>query len=467
MDLLDGLNSDQFHAVITRSHSVLVLAGAGSGKTKTLTSRIAYLIQERGVSPYNVLALTFTRKAAHELKDRLGSILDKGTAKKIWIGTFHSISLRILEQHGSKLGYSRNISVYDEIDQQDIIEAVIRDLGSKLKAKEVLSAFHKYSADADGYIFDPSIASIITEYRHRLKAYNAVDFSLLLTETLELMRRFPEVYEYYHDKYQHVFIDEYQDVDRTQYCLHEAIKPLNIFVVGDHDQSIYGFRGSDIQIVLDFEKNHEDAEIIKLEKSYRCPANVVAAANSLISNNSQRYDKTLWTDKDDGTVESQRLLTPTAEAESIAFTIGAAIQNSDYKYSDMAIITRTHAQHRELATELERAEIPVKQIGRELDYWKSTAARVVISFLQILHNPKNEYHFKRIAQSFIYKMRDSEWIEWEAKSLKSGARMIKIMMDKIESPLNNLFEYYENNIAEPMHVIVTDVGGHIILESGH
>jgi len=454
-DLLSGLNIKQFEAVTTRSKAVLVLAGAGSGKTGVLTKRIAYLIQERGVSPHNILALTFTRKAANEMKERLTTLLGEKDVRKCWIGTFHSISLRILEQFGAKLGYSSHISVYDEVDRADVIGAIVNEFGltNSVKTKHVVGQFAEYASDCDGKNFEEPFGTIMTEYRNRLKSYNAIDFSLLLTETLELFRSFPDVFEYYHNKFQYVFVDEYQDVDRTQYYLHEALKPNNIFVVGDHDQSIYGWRGSDIQIVLDFEKTHtpispapnpspeetpllispqgenEMPAIIKLEQSYRCPANVIDAANSLIGKNSQRYEKTLWTENERGTIMYKRYETSEKESEFIVAQIQALTQTELHKPGQIAILARTHNYHQTIVAALKEKEIPYKLVGNEINFWKTTGARILISILKVLRNPKDSYNFQRLSKTIIYEMTDVEWLECETLALKDGRRTIDVVLE--------------------------------------
>lgn len=453
MTLLDGLNPPQLESVTTRSKSVLVLAGAGAGKTKSLTHRAAYLISERGVSPHNILLLTFTRKAAQEMKDRLSKLLDEKTVRKIWIGTFHAISLRILEQYGSKLGYSQNISVYDEIDQEDIVTSIIGELGLKLKPKDVLKQLHSYAADCDGTEFEREAAMVITEYRNQLKGYNAVDFSLLLTETLALIRNHQDVYEYFHNRFQHVMVDEYQDVDRTQYYLHEALRPNNIFVVGDFSQAIYSWRGSDIQIILDFEKSHEGSQVIKLEQSFRCPSNVIQMANRLIANNPSHYDKTLWTENPSGPETTTHLADAEAEASFITDKIRSLVE-SGTTLGDIGILTRTHAQHEALAQKFDEEHIAYKLVGKELRFWKTAPARIILSILKLLRNRKDGYHFKRVCRSILYPMSDSEWLAYESLALRQGKRVIDLIMTERQAGFAELYRWYHENEMAPLTDVV-------------
>jgi DNA helicase-2/ATP-dependent DNA helicase PcrA len=460
--LLDGLNVPQLQAVTTRSQAVLVIAGAGSGKTRVLTSRIAYLVNDRMESPHNILALTFTRKAAQEMKERLASLLDASTARKVWVGTFHAISLRILEMHGSKLGYSSQISVYDEIDQADIIQAIIGELGLKeVKVKHVVDQLQGYAADCDAFQFGGEIRTIVTEYRRRLKSFNAVDYTLLLTETLELIRRFPDIFDHYHSKFKHVLIDEYQDTDRTQYYLHEAIKPDNMFVVGDLDQAIYGWRGSDIEIIRDFEKFHPGAEIIKLEQSYRCPSNIVASANNLIAHNTERYDKVLWTENAEGVQSFQAAADPKQEGEWIAGMVDGMNNVDEVAYKDIAILIRTHRQAEAITRALDERLVPYKLVGSQVDFWKGTEIRDVLSILQVLHNRKNSFHFRRVARRVIYRLTDREWLEYETEALRLGRRVVDLIIDSRSGPLVDLIAWFNENREKHLSLVIHEVYKHI------
>ena len=453
MSLLDNLNPEQLQAVTTRSKSLLVLAGAGTGKTKVLTNRIAYLIQERGVSPHNILALTFTRKAAQEMKDRIKALTDEKTAKQIWIGTFHAISLRILEQFGSRLGYSPYISIYDEIDQQDIIASIIEEFNLKVKPKNVIAQLQGYGSDCDNFEFKVEAGTVVSIYRERLKSYNAVDYTLLLTETLELLRKFPDVFSYYNNRFKYLFVDEYQDTDHTQYYLHEVLKPGNICVVGDFQQSIYHFRGSDINIILDFEKNYPNSEVVKLEQCYRCPSNVVTMANNLISHN-ERHDVFLWTNNRTEPCETVFTVNELFEAMNAQNWIQALIC-SGRSYRDIVILSRTHSYLQAIEDLFSIEKIPFKHIGKEQEFWKSQPARLIISLLKVLHNPKDTYHFMRIASTLLYSLKQSEVLYYEARALKGGCRVYDILLSEKGGKFKELVDIYDD--SEPLFKVIDKI----------
>lgn len=456
MNILDGLNPPQLNAVTSRSNALLVLAGPGSGKTAVLTRRTAFLVQERGVSPHNILLLTFTRKAANEMKERLTTLLGEKEVRKLTVGTFHAVSLRILEQFGYHLGYQKHITVYDEIDQRDILTMIISELGlTTLKPEAAQKEMQAYAADCDKHEIDRDYALVFTEYRNRLKAFNAVDFTLLLTEVLRLFREFPEVYNHFHDKFNYVFIDEYQDVDRTQYYLHEAIKPDNVFAVGDVDQSIYAFRGSDITIVQDFEKQHAGAEVILLEQSFRCSSKILDAANSLIGNNPRPYAKELWTNNKPGSVDVMPYANQDAEAAGIAKNIQMVSITTELK--EIAVLTRTHRQHEALSKEFIKHKIPFKPIGKEIDFWKRTASRMIIAVFKVLHNGKNTFHFSRVCRHILYPMDDADYLGWEVEALKQHVSAYTLIIEKMGGPFKELVTWYEEHKYEPMGIVLQAV----------
>lgn len=451
--LLNGLNAQQLHAVTTSAPAALVLAGAGSGKTGVLTRRIAYIMSEQNVSGYNVLALTFTRKAAREMKERITKLVGEREAKKVWIGTFHAVSLRILEKYGHHLGYARHINVYDEIDQKDVIEATLSDLGSDIKSKDIIRAMQGYASDCDGFEFDDRHKVIIQEYRQRLKQSNAVDFSLILTETLELTRKFPDVFAELHDRFRYVFVDEYQDVDRTQYLLHEAIKPEYVFVVGDVDQSIYGWRGSDIQIVLDFEKSHAGAEVIILEQSYRCPANVIQLANNLINHNERKYKKELWTENGDGIIQVGVFNDSDTEASQVVGMISRLL-NEGEKGSEIAVLTRSHAQHEAVVNYAALAGFPYRVVGASVEYWKRGGVRLLVSILKVLYNRRDAWQFRKVALTFLG-FNDTQFMEMEVIALKSGMRLVDVI-GKHHAGLHKLLEWCDTfeGLSKPLSAVL-------------
>lgn len=455
--MLDGLNIPQIQAVTSQAKSILVIAGAGSGKTRVLTHRIAFLVKERGVSPHNIMALTFTRKAAREMKERLTTLLSEKQVRQMAIGTFHAISLKILEQYGSEIGYQKYLSVYDEQDQRDIIETIIEELGLPLKATQIIDALDRHAADCDRVEFGKEIADVVTQYRNRLKSYNALDFSSILTETLRLLRTKKEVFDYYHEKFKYVFVDEYQDCDWTQYYLHEALQPENLFVVGDDWQSIYKFRGADINIITDFEKR-PNSEVIKLEESYRCPSNVLEMANRLIKCNESYIEKTIWTNNEPGYFSVTTHENDDAEAEAITEQIKSiTLRRTLYEFGDVAILTRTHAQQEKIIERLTAGLVPFKAVGENYCFWKSTECRYLISILYVLHNRRNSFHFIRIARHLLYVMSESQWLDTEAKALKAQKKLIDYLIEQRAGALVDLIEYYEANRANDLSLIIREV----------
>jgi len=455
--MLEGLNIPQLQAVTSQAKSILVIAGAGSGKTKVLTHRIAFLVKERGVSPSNILALTFTRKAAKEMKERLTMLLTEKEVSKMMVGTFHSVSLKMLEQYGGEIGYEKYLSVYDEQDQEDILNTIITELGLPIKASQVVAALDSFGADCDKVEFQKDIADVVTQYRNRLKSYNALDYSSILTETLRLLRSKPDVFTYYHDKFQYVFVDEYQDCDWTQYYLHEALKPENLFVVGDDWQSIYAFRGSDVGIIKDFEAR-PGSEIIKLEQSFRCPENVLEMANRLIKCNTTYIDKEVWTENGQGYFGVFTYDTDDAEAEAIEAHIKAIVlRKTSYEFGDIAILTRTHAQQEKIIERLTAGLIPFKAAGENYNFWKSPESRYLISMLYVLHNRRNSFHFIRIARHLLYPMTASEWLDTEAKALKAQKKLLTYLIDERAGALSDLIEYYEANRSTNLFFVIREV----------
>lgn len=455
--MLEGLNPNQFKAVTTRSRSVLVLAGAGSGKTGVLTKRIAYLVNERGVSSHNILALTFTRKAASEMKERLTALCGAKEVRNMTIGTFHSVSLRILESYGYHLGYEHNLTVFDEIDQVDILSAIASELGMKDVAKKAAEEMQSYASDCDGYEIDEDYTVLLREYRNRLKEYNGVDFTLLLTEVLELFRKKPDVYNSLHDKFRYVFVDEYQDVDRTQYYLHEAIKPEHIFCVGDMNQTIYSWRGSDISIIGEFEKAHPGSEVIILDQSYRCGSKILTAANNLISHNPKNYDIELWTEGHEGVIAKDTALNPEHQAQKIADQIRWIEEHHGITPQDVAILTRTHREHQIIADTLEAKGIPCIMVGKETNYWKTTAARMILSVLKLLHNPQNAWHFSRVSRIVIYPMKDSEWYQWEKQALESQESVMQLLVKTKQGKFAELLKWYESNRETSLSEVLAEL----------
>ena len=311
--LLNGLNPEQQRAVKLTDGPLLIMAGAGSGKTRVLTHRIAYLMVEKYVNPYNILAITFTNKAAREMRERIQRMMG-GTADQVWISTFHSMCVRILRRDIDRLGFNRNFTILDTSDQLSVIKQILKDknidpkkydprslLGSISSAKNELIDTEEFAKNSSGY-YENTVSEVYTEFQKRLSKNQALDFDDLIMKTIQLFTRVPEVLEYYQRKFQYIHVDEYQDTNRAQYMLVKllASRFQNICVVGDSDQSIYRWRGADIGNILSFEKDYPRAEVILLEQNYRSTKRILEAANKVISNNTGRKDKNLWTENSEG-----------------------------------------------------------------------------------------------------------------------------------------------------------------------
>ena len=363
MSRYDTLNDMQQMAVFHTEGPLLILAGAGSGKTRVLTHRAAYLIEEKGVSPWNIMAITFTNKAASEMRERINNIVGFG-ADQIWVSTFHSTCVRILRRHIEFLGYDNRFTIYDADDQKSLIKDIVKrmNLDSKFyKERAVAGKISSYKDElisperaieiTKGDLRENTVAKIYLEYQVQLKKNNALDFDDLIVKTVELFKKFPDVLDYYQERFKYIMVDEYQDTNTAQFQLIRllASKYRNLCVVGDDDQSIYKFRGANITNILSFEKYFENARVIKLEQNYRSTKNILAAANGVIANNQGRKDKTLWSDNEEGTqIDLYQAEDAYDEANMVAKEIRKKVNAGDYKYSDFACLYRTNAQSRTL-----------------------------------------------------------------------------------------------------------------------
>ena len=361
MSIDDTLNSMQREAVLYTEGPLLILAGAGSGKTRVLTHRTAYLIEEMGVNPYHILAITFTNKAAGEMRDRIDQMVGYG-AESIWVSTFHSACVRILRRYIDRLGFDTNFTIYDTDDQKTLMKDILKRLnvdtriykersflGAISHAKDELISPEQFALDAAGDYARKKQAEVYAEYQKMLRKNNALDFDDLIVKTVELFRADPEVLDYYQERFRYIMVDEYQDTNTAQFMLIRllAAKYRNLCVVGDDDQSIYKFRGANIYNILNFEKEFPDARVIKLEQNYRSTQNILDAANGVIGNNMRRKDKALWTDNGAGEkVHFRQFDTGYDEADYIARDIRARVEDGEYNYKDCAILYRTNAQSR-------------------------------------------------------------------------------------------------------------------------
>jgi len=407
--LLDGLNNEQQSAVKTTEGPLLIMAGAGSGKTRVLTHRIAYLIVEKGVNPYNILAITFTNKAAREMKERIVHLLG-GAAEQIWISTFHSMCVRILRRDIDRIGINKNFTILDSTDQLSVIKGIIKDLnidpkkfeprgilGKISSAKNELVSAEKFSELVGNY-YDEVASKVYTEYERRLRKNHSLDFDDLIMKTILLFERLPEVLEYYQRKFQYIHVDEYQDTNKAQYKLVNllASRLKNLCVVGDSDQSIYRWRGADIANILSFEKDYPNANVILLEQNYRSTKKILQAANEVIKNNLNRKPKKLWTNNDDGSkITYYRADTEQTEAMFVAGKIKELTEEGSRNRSDIAILYRTNAQSRVMEEMLLKSNIPYLIVGG-IKFYDRKEIKDILAYLRLVANPNDDISLLRV-----------------------------------------------------------------------
>ncbi|MGE6755890.1 DNA helicase PcrA [Rossellomorea sp. NPDC071047] len=407
--LLNGMNPEQAEAVKATEGPLLIMAGAGSGKTRVLTHRIAYLMVEKGVNPYNILAITFTNKAAREMKDRIHNILG-GASENIWISTFHSMCVRILRRDIDRIGMNRNFTILDSTDQQSVIKAILKEknidpkkfdprslLGSISSAKNELTTPEELSKQVGGY-YDQVVSDVYTEYQKRLRKNQALDFDDLIMTTIQLFQRVPEVLEFYQRKFQYIHVDEYQDTNRAQYMLVKllASRFQNLCVVGDSDQSIYRWRGADIANILSFEKDYPRATVILLEQNYRSTKRILQAANEVIQKNSNRKPKNLWTENHDGEKISYfRADTEQTEAQFVTGKIKEMMESGKKKYSDFAILYRTNAQSRVMEEVLLKSNIEYSIVGG-IKFYDRKEIKDILAYLRLISNPDDDISLMRV-----------------------------------------------------------------------
>jgi DNA helicase II / ATP-dependent DNA helicase PcrA len=407
--LLNGMNPEQAEAVKATEGPLLIMAGAGSGKTRVLTHRIAFLMVEKGVNPYNILAITFTNKAAREMKDRIHNILG-GASDNIWISTFHSMCVRILRRDIDRIGMNRNFTILDSTDQQSVIKAILKEknidpkkfdprslLGSISSAKNELTTPEELSKQVGGY-YDQVVSDVYTEYQKRLRKNQALDFDDLIMTTIQLFQRVPEVLEFYQRKFQYIHVDEYQDTNRAQYMLVKllASRFQNLCVVGDSDQSIYRWRGADIANILSFEKDYPRATVIFLEQNYRSTKRILQAANEVIQKNSNRKPKNLWTENHDGEKISYfRADTEQTEAQFVTGKIKEMTESGKRKYSDFAILYRTNAQSRVMEEVLLKSNIEYSIVGG-IKFYDRKEIKDILAYLRLISNPDDDISLIRV-----------------------------------------------------------------------
>ena len=410
-DIIEKLNPAQREAVENTEGAVLILAGAGSGKTRVLTTRIGYLMEEKNVKAENILAITFTNKAANEMRERVEETLEGTDTKEMWITTFHSCCVRILRKSINKIGYNRSFVIYDSPDQITLIKDCMRELNISDKAfdpKYVLSCISnakdklyspkKYMKLNEGDISKTKIGEIYALYQDRLKRNSALDFDDLIMKTVELFNECPDVLDFYRNKFRYIMVDEYQDTSKAQY---ELIKLLakqhqNICIVGDDDHSIYGWRATDIRNILEFERDYDNVKIVKLEQNYRSTQVILDAANHVIANNTERKRKRLWSDKKEGQlIKIQLAENEIEEGDFISNTINYMRRYEDRQYKDFAVLYRANAQARSVEDALNRAGIPYNIYGG-IKFYERKEIKDIIAYLRVIQNPQDDISLKRI-----------------------------------------------------------------------
>ena len=409
MSIYDKLNEPQREAVYHTDGPLLILAGAGSGKTRVLTHRIAYLIGERGVNPWNILAITFTNKAAEEMRQRVDNLVGFG-AESVWVSTFHSACVRILRRFIDRLGYENHFTIYDTDDQKTLIKEVCRkvDVDTKVfKERSLLSAISsaknemilpdEFELNAGGDFAKMKIAKVYREYEVQMRANNALDFDDLLVKTVQLLQTQPDVLESYQERFRYIMVDEYQDTNTVQFQLVSLLagKYKNLCVVGDDDQSIYKFRGANIRNILDFEHEFPDAKVIKLEQNYRSTGNILNAANSVIANNRGRKEKSLWTENGEGElIRLRQFDTAFDEADFIGEDIKNAVRQGG-SYNDSAVLYRTNAQSRLLEEKFIAMNIPYKIVGG-VNFYARREIKDLLAYLKTIDNGRDDVAVRRI-----------------------------------------------------------------------
>jgi len=460
---LKELNEKQYEAVINTEGPALVIAGAGSGKTKVLTYKIAYLLREKNVKPWNILAITFTNKAANEMKTRIEALVGDDV-KDVWAGTFHSICVRILRQHIDRLGFEKSFSIFDMTDQKHIVKECLKELNIDDKlftdksvqyeisnAKNDMLEPKAYKTKFAGDIRKEKIAEIYELYQKKLKENNALDFDDIINFTIKLLLENPDILEYYSDKFKYVLVDEYQDTNKSQFTLITLLssKYGNITVVGDNDQGIYSFRGADIQNILNFERDFPGTKIIKLEQNYRCTGNILKVANEVIKNNTKKYEKTLWTQNDEGTkVNLFRADTEYDEAYFIVKKIKELKIEEYYKNTAFTVLYRMNTQSRAIEDILRRENIPYKIVGG-LKFYERKEIKDITSYLRLIENQSHNVSLQRIINEPKRGVGKTSLEEIARIAADNGMSMYQVIKNSADYGLNRVY----NNTREFVETI--------------
>ena len=452
-DILKGLNDKQYEAVVNTEGPCLVIAGAGSGKTKVLTHKIAYLLQEKNVLPWNILAITFTNKAANEMKERI-ELLVGDKAKDMWVGTFHSICVRILRKFIDRIGFDSSFIIFDSSDQKTLVKRCLKELDIDEKilndrsclseisnAKNDMLEPDAYSAKVHGDYRREKIAEVYEMYQKRLKENNAIDFDDIINYTIKILLENVDVLQYYSDKFKYILVDEYQDTNKSQFTLVTllASKNGNITAVGDNDQGIYSFRGADISNILNFEKDFPGTKIIKLEQNYRCTGNILNIANAIIKNNEVKYEKKLWTENGEGELpEVYCSDNEYDEGKYIVDKIEELRKKNNYKYSDFAVLYRMNTQSRAIEEILRREALPYKIVGG-LKFYERKEIKDIISYLRLVQNPSDNLSLNRIINEPKRGIGKTSLEAVEQTAEQAGTSMYEVIKNAQSYGLNRVY----------------------------
>ena len=487
-NLLEGLNDKQYEAVVNTDGPCLVIAGAGSGKTKVLTHKIAYLLEEKDVKPWNILAITFTNKAANEMKERVGNLVGE-TAKDMWIGTFHSICVKILRRFIDRIGFEHSFVIFDTSDQRTLIKECLKDLQIDDKmftdrivqfeisnAKNDMKEPEEYEAISKGDYRKEKIASVYRLYQKRLKENNAIDFDDIINYTIKIFKENEDVLDYYTNKFNYILVDEYQDTNKSQFTLIRLLADAhgNITVVGDNDQGIYSFRGADISNILNFEKDFKGTKIIKLEQNYRCTQNILNAANSVIKNNEVKYKKKLWTENEEGSLPTFHVSDDEYdEGRYIVEEINHLRREEYYKYSDFAVLYRMNSQSRAIEEILRREDIPYKIVGG-LKFYERKEIKDIIAYLRLINNTSDNLALKRIINEPKRGIGKTSLDKIQAISEQTGIPMYNIIKEadqyglaRVYANAQSFVAVIEDLISKKDEYTITELIKHTLKETGY
>ena len=473
-NILEGLNDKQYEAVVTTEGPSLVIAGAGSGKTKVLTHKISYLINEKNVKPWNILAITFTNKAANEMKQRIENLVGGQATNDMWIGTFHSICVRILRKFIDRIGFDSSFIIFDASDQKALVKQCLKELNIDDKLftdRSVLSEISnaknemltpvQYALKANGEYRKETIAKIYTSYQAKLKQNNSIDFDDIINYTIEILTENPDILEYYSEKFKYVLVDEYQDTNKAQFTLITLLSGRygNITVVGDNDQGIYSFRGADITNILNFEKDFPGTKIIKLEQNYRSTKPILDAANAVIGHNPKKYEKKLWTENKEGHMPTLHVAKNEYDEASYIVEQIEHLRREEYlKYSDFTVLYRTNAQSRAIEDILRRENIAYKIIGG-LKFYERKEIKDTISYLRLIQNPSDNLSLQRIINEPKRGIGKTSLEKIEAIATANGISMYEVIKKAEIFGLNKVFLNSREfvNVIEEMHAKKDDM----------